>query len=77
MKKIRLTQEAYVCGERNGYNWYEAAAVDSEGNEYKVVWEIENRAAFESGDEDCCDWSNPSEVYSFEEHKAVEAKILW
>lgn len=78
MKEIRLTQEAYVCGECGGYNWYEAMAADREGNEYLVKWEIEDYAAFENGDEEeCCDWDNPVEVYSFEEHKTVEAKILW
>lgn len=48
-------------------NWYEAEALDSDGNEYRVVWEISNYEAYNSGDEDCCDWDNPAEIYSYAE----------
>lgn len=56
-------------------NWYEAAAVDQNGNEYRIVWEISNHEAFISGDEDCCDWENPAEIYSYTDGKPVEAEI--
>lgn len=58
-------------------NWYTANAIDEKGNEYKIVWAITNREAFERGDEDCCDWDNPSEIYSYADGKTVEAEIEW
>ncbi len=58
-------------------NWYTAAAVDTNGNKYRVVWEISNLDAFNSGDEDCCDWDNPSEVIDINSGLPVDAEILW
>lgn len=58
-------------------NWYEANAEDTEGNEYRVVWEISNMDAFNSGDEDCCNWDEPAEIYSYKDNKPVEAEIEW
>lgn len=58
-------------------NWYEASAVDEDGNEYRVVWEISDHEAFNNGDEDCCDWDNPAEIYSYADRKPVEAEIEW
>lgn len=58
-------------------NWYEAEATDESGNEYRVVWEISNHEAFNNGDEDCCDWDNPAEIYSYSERKAITATIVW
>lgn len=43
-------------------NWYEAVGTDADGNEYRIVWHIADVAAFESGDENCCDWGNPDEI---------------
>jgi hypothetical protein len=66
MITIKLTQEAYACGGsiRAGGNsvhelaeWYEAAAEDADGNEYRVIWEISNPDAEDEGD--ACDWSEP------------------
>lgn len=58
-------------------NWYEASAEDSEGNEYRVVWEISNTEAFNNGDNDCCDWDNPAEIFSYTDGKPIEAEIIW
>ena len=57
-------------------NWYEAHAVDDDDNEYRVVWEISDREAFDNGDEDCCDWENPSEIVNLSDNKSVDAEIL-
>lgn len=43
-------------------NWYTAQAVDESGKTYRVVWEITDYDAFENGDEDCCNWTDPAEV---------------
>ena len=58
-------------------NWYEASATDDNGNEYRIVWAITNNEAFVSGDEDCCNWDEPNEIYSYTEGKPVEAEIEW
>lgn len=62
MKKIKLTQEAYLRGGRVQVGicaldeWYEAGAEDGDGNEYRVIWMIENNG----GDEDVsCNWDEP------------------
>ena len=46
-----------IWGER-----YEATAIDDNGTEYRVVWAIANREAFDNGDEDCCIWNAPNEI---------------
>lgn len=58
-------------------NWYEAAAVDESGNEYRVVWEISDYEAYNNGHGDCCDWENPAEIYSYTDHKPIKANIVW
>ena len=66
MTTIKLTQEAYACGGsvRAGRNsiyeltaWYEAAAEDDNGNDYRVIWEISNPDA--EDESDACAWSEP------------------
>ena len=64
-----------VCG-IYGY-WFEAPGVAEDGTEYRIVWEISDREAFDDGNEDCCDWKNPSEIYRLSDNKSVEAEILW
>lgn len=90
MLEIRLTQPAWYT---NGYyrlhtdegkpsttvlhEYYTVQAVDNAGNDYDVYWSISNREAFYNGDEDCCDWDEPEEIYSWHEGKPVSAKIIW
>lgn len=50
--------------------------MDEEGNEYSIYWSIANREAFDAGDEDCCNWENPEEVYSWEDKKPINAEII-
>ena len=60
-KTLTLTQQAYLhCdGSDTGERYYRASAIDSDGNEYKVRWEI--REGFDGEDEgDACDWDTPS-----------------
>ena len=77
MKKIKLTQDAYICsGEYRLHTddgkpsiavlsaWYEAMAEDAEGNEYLVVWAVKQGfdAATNPDESDACDWDNPEEI---------------
>ncbi len=60
-KTLNLTQNAFLdCdGSNNGERYYSAGAVDADGNEYKVRWEIYD--GFDGDDEsNACDWENPS-----------------
>jgi hypothetical protein len=55
-KKLELMQNAYVDGTSENVH-YTARAVDSEGNEYKVTWEITHPDFAMLGDEsDACNW---------------------
>jgi hypothetical protein len=58
-KPYWLTQPAYVIGDGR---YYEAKAVDIEGNEYLLTWETtvewDNREDCDKGDEsEACDWN--------------------
>lgn len=60
-------------------NWYEATAVDDNGNQYRVVWNIKpdfdiNSNADES---DACDWDNPAEIINIDNDMPVNATIEW
>lgn len=76
MKNIKLTQEAYGSSgnygirDKNGKvvyylnSWYEAAAVDEDGNDYTVVWEICD--TWDGNDEaSACDWDKPIMVIDY------------
>ena len=68
VKTLTLTQEAYPQGGSfpvpggatyNG-DWYEAHAVDADGNDYRVIWteiDLETEDASEA-----CDWDTPDYV---------------
>lgn len=56
-KELRTTQDPYVSDDGSEYK---AHAVDAEGNEYMITWEVVDA---EATDESCaCDWDNPREV---------------
>ena len=62
-KTLTLTQQAYLDGDGSNdcEGYYSAAAVDADGNDYKVRWEI--RDGFDGEDEgDACDWDRPSQI---------------
>ena len=50
--KIKLTEEAYVqggalqVGACKLTEWYEAEATDNEGNQYRVIWTVEDVEAY-------------------------------
>lgn len=73
---LALTQQAYVSnyGTDGGVRYY-AAAVDAEGNEYRVEWDTtpawdEADEAAQNGDDNgycddesnACDWDTPAKV---------------
>ena len=62
-KTLTLTQQAYLDGDGSNdcEGYYSASAVDADGNDYKVRWEI--RDGFDGEDEgDACDWDRPSQI---------------
>ena len=62
-KTLTLTQNAFLdCdGSNTGERYYSAGAIDADGNEYKVRWEIYD--GFDGEDEgDACDWDSPSQI---------------
>lgn len=67
--------QASACGIYD--NWYTARAIDDDGKEYRVIWQISDLDAFNRGDEDCCDWDNPAEVIDLDSGLPVNAKIAW
>lgn len=68
-----LTEE----GALQGVVFYTANAVDENNNEYRVTWKISDIDAYNSGDEDCCNWDEPDEIYSYKDNKPVKAEIEW
>lgn len=87
MTKIKLVEDAYYegCERRlmtaNGETstntvnaHYEAKAVDDNGNEYMVVWSIDEDYDPSSMEEDmACDWDNP--VYVECDYKDVTNNV--
>jgi hypothetical protein len=66
-KAYALTQDAYPTGGSFGTddgarydgNWYEAHAVDEDGNEYTIYW---TRVNWDADSGDACDWDNPDYI---------------
>lgn len=57
MIKLRLTQDAYLSGDK--YEYFEALAVnidDNDGSLYRVTWPITNPDANQV--DEMCDWSD-------------------
>lgn len=55
--EYRTTQDPYVSDEGDTY---QAHALDAEGNEYLITWEVANG---ETEDEsDACDWDSPINI---------------
>jgi hypothetical protein len=86
MKKITITQDAYINGGsvRAGGNspyeltaWYEAEAEDADGNEYRVIWTIDNPDAEDQSD--ACDWENPWAIIHLDTGRDVtdQCEIIW
>lgn len=62
-KTLNLTQQAFLTcdGSNTGERYYSAGAVDADGTEYRVRWEIyEGFAGDDEGD--ACDWDSPSQI---------------
>lgn len=51
---ITLTQQAYLQSNGND-NWYQAAGIDADDNDYLIKWEITNPDA--EDESDACDWT--------------------
>lgn len=65
-KVFTLTQQPYIDGPANGEPIFKALAVDDDGNEYEVEWDVvENwEEVAENGDDQELveDWDKPSSV---------------
>ena len=61
-KEYTLTQQAYIDGPADGTPVYKATAVDQEGNEYEVEWEVRENWEEIEDESDMCDWENPVSV---------------
>lgn len=62
---LTLTQEAYITGPHED-PWFEAAAIDPEGEDYMVHWTITDDDVRNGTADDwgcACDWSHPSAIY--------------
>lgn len=76
MSTIRLIQSPYLTG-TNEHPYYTATAIDNSGESYTVVWEISNHEAFESGDEDCCNWDSYTVYRDGYPSTSIDAKVIW
>lgn len=63
-KELRTIQDPYSdYDDQLDTRIYIGHALDSEGNEYKVVWEQLESFEYENADEsEACDWENPKSV---------------
>lgn len=60
-KEYTLTQEAYMAGTHDAPH-FEAHAVDADGNEYMVQWDVRDNWREMDDQSDMCDWDNPASV---------------
>lgn len=60
--ELALTQEAYIDGPANGKGFFTAHAIDKDGNEYDVYWDIKEGMEDAEDMQEMCDWDNPSNV---------------
>jgi len=68
-KQIALTQYPWIDNEGiNGCVVYRAYAIDDDGNQYQVVWELKEDLLitdeFPEDESECCNW----DVYEVYEH---------
>ena len=60
-KEYILIQQAYIAG-TNEEPYYLATAIDNEGNEYEVEWELNEDAGLVEDESTACDWDRPVDV---------------
>ena len=58
---LELTQEGYMDYRCEKGDYYVALAIDKDGNDYEIIWQITNPDA--ENEEDACDWN----IYTVEE----------
>jgi len=68
-KQIALTQYPWIDNEGiNGYVVYRSYAIDAEGIQYQVIWELKEDLLitdeFPEDESECCNW----DVYEVYEH---------
>jgi len=61
--KLELTQRAYLASNGNR-EWYEAHAIDLEGNNYIVYWEIRDdfNPLYDEDESYACNWNSPVKI---------------
>ena len=81
MKTIKLAQQAYIDqGGAPAETYYTAPATDSEGNEYKVRWEItlsEEDQEDQTDESNMCDWEGYSVTDDCGNDVTQDVEIDW
>lgn len=57
-----LTQHPYIYGTQGEKPHYRAAAIDNNGDEYLVTWNVLENWEIIEDESDMCDWDNPCNV---------------
>lgn len=63
-REYTLQQDAYIDGVAGDTPVYKAMALDDEGNEYEVTWEVVDHWEELEDESEMCDWENPVSVES-------------
>jgi len=58
-KEYALEQQAYIDGVQGREPYYKATAVDKNGNQYEVAWDVVENWEQIDDEEEMCDWDNP------------------
>lgn len=61
-KELRTTQDPHIDGQVGEHPYYEASAIDAEGNEYSVIWDVRDEYEEIDDESSMCDWNNPVSV---------------
>lgn len=61
-KEYTLKQQAYIDGKADERPYYRAMAVDQEGNEHEVTWDVVDNWEEIEDESESCDWDEPESV---------------
>lgn len=61
-KQYTLTQQPYIDGKMDDRPYYKAIAVDKNGNEHEVVWDVVDNWEEIEDESESCDWDEPESV---------------
>jgi len=61
-KEYTLTQQPYIDGKTDDRPHYRAMAVDKEGNDHEVTWNVVDYWEIIEDESESCDWDEPESV---------------